>query len=140
MQLTICTFADDAQQGADGKLNVIGVHNAIAVESLPGRVAAKLVLRFVLEPADHRVAQQVTLRLRRPDGSQMTDIKSDAFTYDVPDDAPVDLNQVLNLTVQFEHEGHYVFDVEANGCHVGRAPLLVIVRPELTRKAGKGRR
>lgn len=139
MLLTICSFADDAKQAADGKLSLTGAHNAVAVESLPGRVALKLVLRFVFEPADHQVPQQVVLRMRRPDGSEMTTITADPFTFDVPADAPVDLDQVLNLTVAFETQGRYDFEVEVNGLPAGRTPLLVLVRPELTRKAKKGK-
>jgi hypothetical protein len=48
----------------------------------------------------------------------------------------VDVDQVLNLTVQFEDEGRYQFDVEINGEIAGRTPLLVLVRPDL---AAKGR-
>jgi hypothetical protein len=135
MLLTIATFADDARQAADGKLSLTGAHNALAVESLPGRVAVRLVLRLVAEPQDDKVEQQVTLRIRREDGSEMTSVIANPFTLDVPPNAPVDLDQVLNLTVQFETEGRYMFDVEVNGTLVGRTPLLLLVRPELTRQA-----
>jgi hypothetical protein len=134
--LTIASFADDAKQGADGKLTLTGAHNAIAVQSLPGRVAVRLVLRMVAELQDDKVPQQLTLRIRRPDGTEMTSVNADAFTLDVPPNAPVDLDQVLNLTVQFEEEGRYQFDVEINGEIAGRTPLLVLVRPDL---AAKGR-
>jgi hypothetical protein len=132
--LTIASFADDAKQGTDGKLTLTGAHNAIAVQSLPGRVAVRLVLRMVAELQDDKVPQQLTLRIRRPDGSEMTSVNADPFTLDVPPQAPVDLDQVLNLTVQFEEEGRYQFDVEINGEIAGRTPLLVLVRPELATK------
>lgn len=137
MLLTIASFADDARQGGDGKLSLTGAHNAIAVESLPGRVAVRLVLRLVAEPQDDKVPQTVTLRIRRPDGVEMTSVAADPFTLDVPANAPVDLDQVLNLTVQFEEEGRYMFDVEVNGTLAGRTPLLVLVRPDLTAQAGR---
>jgi len=143
MLLTIATFADDARQGKDGKLSITGAHNAIAVESLPGRVAVRLVLRLVAEPEDDRVEQQLTLRIRRQDGTEMTSVVAAPFTLDVPANAPVDLDQVLNLTIQFESEGRYMFDVEVNGRLAGRTPLLLLVRPDLTAAAqrrAKGKR
>lgn len=136
MLLTICTFADDAKSARDGKLSITGAHNAVAVQSLPGRVALKLVLRLVPEPDDHQVPQQVTLRIRRPDGTEMTNIAADPVTFDIPKLAPVDLDQVLDLTVQFDAEGRYSFDVEINGAPAGRTPLIVMERPELIRMAG----
>ena len=136
MLLTIATFADDARQGPDGKLSLTGAHNAIAVASLPGRVAMRLVLRLVAEPEDDKVSQQVTLRIRADDGTEMTSVVANPFTLDVPPNAPVDLDQVLNLTVQFEREGRYMFDVEVNDRVAGRTPLLLLVRPELTTQAG----
>ena len=137
MLLTICTFADDAKSARDGKLSITGAHNAVAVQSLPGRVALKLVLRLVPEPADHQVPQQVVLRIRRPDGTEMTNITADPVTFDIPALAPVDLDQVLDLTVQFDAEGRYAFEVEINGTLAGRTPLIVLVRPELIRASGK---
>lgn len=137
MLLTICTFADDARQGRDGKLAITGAHNAVAVHALPGRVALKLVLRLVPEPADHKVPQQVTLRILRPDGTEMTNIAADPVTFDVPALAPVDLDQVLNLTVQFEAEGRYDFTVAINDRPAGRTPLLVMARPDLVKAAAK---
>ena len=135
MLLTIATFADDARQGTDGKLSLTGAHNALAVESLPGRVAVRLVLRFGAEPEDDRVEQQLTLRIRRQDGTEMTSVVAAPFTLEVPANAPVDLDQVLNLTIQFESEGRYMFDVEVNGRLVGRTSLLLLVRPDLTAAA-----
>lgn len=140
MLLTICSFADDARQATDGKLSIIGAHNAVAVQSLPGRVAVKLVLRLVAEPEDHQVEQRLTLRILAPDGTEMTQVTADPFTLDVPPGQPVDLDQVLNLTVQFERTGWHQFEVALNGAPAGRSPLLVLERPDLVAKAMKGRR
>jgi sporulation-control protein spo0M len=137
MLLTVCSFADDARKAADGKLTIVGVHNGVAVQSLPARLSLKLVMRFVAEPQDDKVPQQVTLRLKRPDGTEMTDIRADPFTFDVPPDAPVDLDQVLDLTVQVETPGRHQFEVEINGVPTARTPLLVLERPDLVTRGRK---
>jgi hypothetical protein len=131
MRITVAAFADDAKQGSDQKLSIHGIHNAVKVADLPARLTEKLVLRFTAEPEDAGREQRVTLRVLRPDGTELTTITADPFSLDVAPQHPADLDQVLDLSILAEAAGRYTFDIEVNGTLATRLPLLVLHDPNL---------
>jgi hypothetical protein len=135
MHVTLAAFADSASHTDDGKLTIAGIHNAVAIPQLPAGIVTKLVLRFTAEPEDAGREQRVALRILRPDGNELTTITAEPFTMDVRPGEPADLDQVLDLTVQVDAAGRWLFDVLVEGVSSMRLPLLVLERPELVGQA-----
>jgi hypothetical protein len=128
MDLALALMADAANTAADGKLNVLGVFDAINSPTFPvTHPSMVLVLRFDAGSVDWDTKQDINIRLINEDGDQM--LKVDA-ALTVPRGSDVANRhrftsqfQINGLT--FKKPGDYAFDIVVNGDRKGQVPLSV---------------
>lgn len=128
MELALALMADAANTSADGKLNVLGVFDAINAPSFPvTHPSMVLVLRFDAGSVDWDTKQDINIRLINEDGDEM--LKVDA-ALTVPRGS--DVANRHRFTSQFQinglplkQPGDYAFDIIINGDRKGQVPLTV---------------
>lgn len=127
MQLLFCLLADSVNVSREGKLNVLGIFNAITASQLPAvHPQMHVVMRFEATPGEYGTTQNVEVKLIDQDGKS---ILAAPKQIDVPTDGGgrnVELNLMLVLNnVLFEGEGEYSIRVLVNNDEKGSLPLRV---------------
>jgi hypothetical protein len=113
MEVTLCLLADGANVSGDGKLNILGVFNALGAAAFPvTHPQMALVLRFEAARAEEGKKRQVEIQLSDGDGRKVFSIGAPFVIPQAPPGTPIRLNHILMLNgVQFPRPGDYVFNV-----------------------------
>ena len=115
MDVTLALLADAANVSADGKLNILGIFNALGAHSFPVvHPQMALVLRFEASRAEEGKGRQIELQLSDSDGQKMFKIGAQLMvpTGGSAPGTPIRLNHILMLNnIQFPRAGDYVFSV-----------------------------
>lgn len=113
MDVTLALVADAANVTSDGKLNILGVFNALGAASFPVvHPQMALVLRFEATRAEEGKTRQIELQLSDSDGQKLFKIGAQLVVPAAPPGAPIRLNHILMLNnVQFAKAGDYVINV-----------------------------
>ncbi len=114
MDVTLALLADAANVSADGKLNILGIFNALGAHSFPVvHPQMALVLRFEASRAEEGKGRQIELQLADNDGQKLFKIGAQlAVPTGAPPGTPIRLNHILMLNnIQFPKPGDYVFSV-----------------------------
>ncbi len=113
MDVTLALLADAANVTADGKLNILGVFNALGASSFPVvHPQMALVLRFEATRAEEGKTRQIELQLADSDGQKLFKIGAQLMVPSAPPGSPIRLNHILMLNnVQFPKAGDYVINV-----------------------------
>jgi hypothetical protein len=113
MDVTLALLADGANVTTDGKLNILGVFNALGAPKFPAaHPQMYLVMRFEASRAEEGKSRQIEIQLADGDGNKLFGI---ATTLVVPQGVPgqpIRLNHILALNgVRFPKAGDYVFNI-----------------------------
>src|SRR5437870_5367185 len=114
MDVTLALLADAANVSADGKLNILGIFNALGAHSFPVvHPQMALVLRFEASRAEEGKGRQIELQLSDNDGQKMFKIGAQLMVpTGSPPGTPIRLNHILMLNnLQSPKSGDYVFSV-----------------------------
>lgn len=113
MEVTLALLADAANVSTDGKLNILGVFNALGGTSFPVvHPQIALVLRFEATRAEEGKTRQIELQLADGDGQKMFKIGAQLVIPQGAPGSPIRLNHILMLHgIQFPKPGDYVFNI-----------------------------
>lgn len=130
MDLTLALLADYANVSQEGKLNVLGVFDAIFAPEFPAlHTELHLVLRFEAGPAERGQTKTVEIKLIDQDGRTLGTLSG---KMSLPEETPalvMGVNQILRFQhLVFERPGDYRFDVLVNGEPKGRGVKFRVER------------
>src|SRR5437867_1410884 len=114
MDVMLALVADAAMMSADGKLNILGIFNALGAHSFPVvHPQMALVIRFEATRAEEGKTRQIELHLSDSDGQKMFKIDAQLMVpAGAAPGAPIRLNHILMLNnVQFPKPGDYMFSI-----------------------------
>ena len=113
MEITLALLADAANVSTDGKLNILGIFNALGGSSFPVvHPQMALVLRFEATRAEEGRARPIELQLADSDGKKLFKIGAQLVVPAGTPGTPIRLNHILMLNgIQFPRPGDYVFNV-----------------------------
>ena len=113
MEVTLALLADGANVSSDGKLNILGIFNALGAASFPvAHSQMALVLRFEAGRAEEGKTRKVEIQLADGDGLRLFTIGAPFVIPQGAPGAPIRLNHILMLNgIQFPKPGDYVFNV-----------------------------
>jgi hypothetical protein len=126
MLVKLAVVADHANVSAEGKLNILGIFERIAVTELPAvHPQMHLVLRLQAHPAERGRPHLVEIRLHDPDGHTVFELKGEM----VPQGDAGQMiltNQILGINnLTLGKTGEYTFVVFVNNDLKAEAPLVV---------------
>jgi hypothetical protein len=113
MEVTLALLADAANISTDGKLNILGVFNALGGHTFPVvHPQMALVLRFEASHAEAGKARRLELQLSDGDGGKLFRIDAQLVVPKGAPGMPIRLDHILMLHgIQFPKPGDYVFNV-----------------------------
>jgi len=113
MNVTLALLADGANVTPDGKLNVLGIFNALGAGAFPvTHPQMFLVLRFEASLAESGKQKKVEIQLADEDGKKLFAINANLVVPKGAPGAPVRMNHILSLNgIQFQKPGDYAFNV-----------------------------
>lgn len=127
MDVKFILLADAANVSVEGKLNIIGIFNAIGASTFP-TVWPQMQVVIILEAdtTEQGQTKNVAVQLVGPDGQKVLALGGKVAVPRGEPGYPIETNHILGLSgVKFEGPGDYVFTVLVNGDPKGRAPLMV---------------
>jgi hypothetical protein len=128
MHISFALFADAANLSQEGKLNILGVFDAVQVGSLPTvHPRAHLVVRLKGQRSDAG-QHSVTLRWMNPEGEELWS-SSGELNIGVPPNgvAEMDLPLLAALDLPIDRAGEYTLNIALDDQHHGSVPLQVRV-------------
>jgi hypothetical protein len=126
MYISFALFADAANLSQEGKLNILGVFDAVQVGSLPSvHPRTTLVLRLKAE-AEDAGTHQLTLRWMSPEGEELWSTEGE-LNVGAPADASgeVVLPLIAALDLPLDEQGEYAMEIELDGEAAAEIPLYV---------------
>ncbi len=128
MHVTFALFADAANLSQEGKLNILGVFDALQVGSLPAlHPRATLVVHLKGSPADAG-AHRVTLQWMSPGGVELWSSDGELGVVAPPAGVvEMDFPLIAQLDLPLDAAGRYVMRVGLDG--TTHAEVAVQVRP-----------
>lgn len=132
MEVTLALLADAANVSTDGKLNIMGIFNALGGTTFPVvHPQMALVLRFEATRAEEGKTRQIELQLADGDGKKLFKIGAQLVIPQGAPGSPIRLNHILMLHgIQFPKPGDYVFNVLVGDDQKAEIDLkLVEVKP-----------
>ena len=129
MEVALALLADAANTTRDGKLNVLGVFDAIRASKFPStHPSMVLVLRLEATAADWDQKHELDVRFIDEDGGQLLKINAHIVVPSAPDSGrprrfthPIQINGP-----RFKKPGGFAFEVRVNGQLAVTLPLQVI--------------
>jgi len=128
MDVTLAVLADYANISQEGKLNIMGVFDAIYAETFPTmHPEMKLVVQYEAGAADGQATHQIEIQLMDADGRKPMVINGQVGVGEVHAGFPVKANSILNIrNAQFEAPGDFVFNILVDGIVKHQLPLKVL--------------
>lgn len=128
MQISFALFADGANLSQEGKLNILGVFDAVQVGGVPTmHPRAHLVVRLKgsrEDVGDHRV----TLRWLNPDGQELWSTTGELNIGSPPVGVTeLDLPLIATIDLPIDRGGEYALQINLDGQPRGEVPLQVRV-------------
>ena len=126
MHVSFALFADGANLSQEGKLNVLGVFDAVHVGALPAvHPRATLVVRLKGSTADVGT-HAVTLRWKNPRGNELWSSTAELAVNAPPGHAgEMDMPLIAAIDLPLDSVGDFVMTVELDGQPRGEAKLHV---------------
>jgi hypothetical protein len=115
MHIKLALLADYANVTAEGKLNILGIFDKIAVQEMPAvHPQMHLILRLEAHPAERDRVQNIEIRLYDPDGQVVFEVKGDIVPHGSIGQT-IATNQILTLNnLQLNKAGGYTFVIFVN--------------------------
>lgn len=126
MQVSFALFADAANLSQEGKLNVLGVFDALQVGALPAvHPRAHLVVHLKGSPADVG-RHTVTLRWISPSGSELWTSTGELNVSQPPDGVTeMDLPLIAQIDLPMDAAGGYTMSVSLDDLTSAEVPVQV---------------
>lgn len=126
MHVSFALFADAANLSQEGKLNILGVFDAVHVHQFPAlHPRATIVVRLKGSAVDVGT-HPMTLRWRNPKGTELWSSSADLAIQAPPDPSgEMDLPVIVQVDLPLDMTGAYRLVVELNGEPCGGAVLHV---------------
>lgn len=117
MDVKLALLADAANVSREGKLNILGVFDAIYARQFPTvHPHMALVLRFEAGPAEKGTARHVEVQLVAADGRVLVNLPGHVNLAHPGAGEPAVLDHVLSFTnTRFEAPGRYTLRVAVDG-------------------------
>ncbi len=117
MKVSLALLADHANVSHDGKLNVLGVFNALNVNQFPAvHPQMHFVITFEAHFNDVGSDHPLEIRCLAPSGQNLFKLDSNMKIAQAQPGHPVRHNQILALNnLQFQEEGGHTFLVKIDG-------------------------
>lgn len=128
MRVTLAVLADYANVTREGKLNILGIFDAIHSRSFPMiHNQMQLIMRFEADISEKGRQKQIEVRLIDEDGNQLMMLNGQLKIGEVKAGELFHTNQILTLqNVKFEKPGNYRFDIFVDNHHEREIPLKVV--------------
>jgi hypothetical protein len=127
MRVPLALLADYANVTAEGKLNIMGIFDAIYAGAFPAtHPQMRLIMRFQFAAGDRGTTKNIQIRLLDADGNALLALGS---TVVVPQNAPLNLEipQIIELNgLQFPKQGDYAFSILVNDEERATVPFRVL--------------
>ncbi len=126
MYISFALFADAANLSQEGKLNILGVFDAVQVGELPTtHPRTTLVVRLKAE-AEDAGAHRLGLRWVSPEGAELWSTEGEV-NIGTPADASgeVDLPLIAALDLPLDEPGEYAMEIQLDGEAAAEIPLHV---------------
>jgi hypothetical protein len=127
MRVTIALLADAANVSREGKLNILGVFDAIYARSFPTtHPQMQLVLRFEAAPTESGATRSVEVRLVAPDGRVLFRVPGALAIQRGEAGEATRIDRLFSLSnVGFDQPGRYAIEVAVDGELAAAVPLRV---------------
>lgn len=128
MDVTLAVLADYANISQEGKLNIMGVFDAIYAETFPTiHPEMKLVVQYEAGTGDGQAVHQIEIQMMDADGRKPMVVNGQVGVGEVHAGFPVKANSILNIrNAQFERPGDFVFNILVDGEVKHQVPLKVL--------------
>ena len=126
MQVSFALFADAANLSQEGKLNVLGVFDAVQVATVPTvHPRAHLVLRLKGGRADAG-SHTVTLRWLNPEGVELWSTSGDLDISPPPNEVrEMDLPLIASIDLPIDRTGRYTMNIVLDDVPTAEVALTV---------------
>ena len=126
MQVSFALFADAANLSQEGKLNILGVFDALQVAGLPTvHPRAHLVVHLKGSSLD-RGAHEMTLRWLSPSGQELWSTTGELALGDPPTGVlEMDLPIIAQVDLPLDQGGVFAMRVEVDGAVAAEVPVHV---------------
>jgi hypothetical protein len=116
MYISFALFADAANLSQEGKLNILGVYDAVQVQQLPTvHPRTTMVMRLKAEP-DDLGAHRLKLRWVSPEGDELWSSDGELNVGAPPDaSGEVDFPLIAALDLPLDEAGEYSMEIELDG-------------------------
>jgi hypothetical protein len=137
MQVAFALFADAANLSQEGKLNVLGVFDALQVGSIPAvHPRAHLVVHLKGSPTDVG-RHKVTLRWINPQGSELWTSTGELNVGQPPSGVTeMDLPLIAQIDLPIDSSGAYHMTVSLDDQQSAEVPVQVRTTPSVRPPAG----
>jgi hypothetical protein len=127
METKLALIADAANTNENGKLNVLGLFDAISATSFPARHSSLvLVLRFECNASEFGHVKEMTIGLLTEDGKKLMEIKGEI---EIPTPTgPLHQTQLIFelRDIVFPEAGDYVFHINIGGEPKAQVPIHLV--------------
>lgn len=131
MDVTLAVLADYSNVSREGKLNILGIFDAIFSRNFPATHSSmQLVMRFEAPNSEAGTNQEIKVKLMNADGVQLLEVGG---TVVLPGNRPGEVfvsNHILNLNnITFPAAGVYSFSILINNRACRSIDLKVLQAP-----------
>jgi hypothetical protein len=128
MQITLAVLADAANLSREGKLNILGVFDAIYAPKFPVvHPKLQVVLRLAAGVGETAGRKHLELHLIDADGRKLLQLGGELVLPELRAGEPFLASQIITLNnLRLERPGEYRFDIFADGRLLGEIPLRAI--------------
>ena len=117
MDVALAVLADSANVSREGKLNLLGIFNAIFIKSFPAvHPSMYLVMNFEMANVEAGRIKEIELVFSGPDGNKLGSITGKLVVPKGDPGYPTQVGHVIPLPpLKFDKPGDYAFNVMING-------------------------
>ena len=139
MEIALATLADHANTTGDGKLNIIGLFDALHVRDVPATHASMhLVLRIRVEPSELDRQHELEIRCNDDDGEELFKVKGAFSVTGLPWRASTVPHVVGINNLPFQKYGIHTFSILINEQVMQTLELEVVKVEPQARQKGAG--
>ncbi|HEY0971462.1 MAG TPA: hypothetical protein VGE02_10900 [Gemmatimonadales bacterium] len=125
MHVSFALFADAANLSQEGKLNILGVFDAVQVATLPTvHRRATLIVHLKGDRRDVG-SHRLTLRWLSPSGHELWASHGEVQVQGAPESEMMDLPVIAAVDLPLDHPGTYAMNVTVDDGPVAAVPLHV---------------
>ena len=128
MHVTLAVIADSANVSQEGKLNIMGIFDALYSQTFPTiHPEMKLVVQFEAGMAEVGKVHHIEIQLMDEDGHKPFVVNGQVIVGEVTPGTLFKSNSILNIRgATFEKPGNFVFNILVNGELKKEVPLKVL--------------